>query len=92
MTMMKSDKITKVISINGDKEYDIIHHVCSICECVYSEDEGGLHRGYIGMLPVSFCPTCLNGVTDMVIQMVGFNDIDILEERIQDLKGDYDAT
>jgi len=44
------------------------------------------------MLPVSFCPTCLNGVTDMVIQMVGFNDIDILEERIQDLKGDYDAT
>ena len=76
MTMMTSDKITKVISINGDKEYDIINHVCSICECVYSEDEGGLHRGYIGILPVSFCPTCFSGIFDMVYQ----------------LKGDYDAT
>ena len=76
MTMMKSDKTAKVININNGKEYDIIHHVCSICECVYSEDEGGLHRGYIGMLPVSFCPTCFSGIFDMVDQ----------------LKGDYDAT
>jgi len=43
-------------------------HQCSICQCDYTDDEGGI-QGYIGILPVSFCPTCLSGVIDMVEQL-----------------------
>jgi hypothetical protein len=44
------------------------HHTCSICQCDYTDDEGGI-QGYIGILPASFCPTCLSGVIDMVEQL-----------------------
>lgn len=44
------------------------HHTCSICQCDYTDDEGGI-QGYIGILPASFCPTCLSGVIDMVQQL-----------------------
>ena len=84
--------MTKIIDIHTGVELEYpqkIFNVCSVCECSFcQEDEGGLVGGMIGILPVSFCPTCLNGVTDMVIQMVGFNDIDMLKERIEDLKED----
>jgi|TARA_B100000287_G_C20447156_1_gene707991 hypothetical protein len=84
--------MTKIIDIHTGVELEYpqkIFNVCSVCECSFcQEDEGGLVGGMIGILPVSFCPTCLNGVTDMVIQMEGFNDIDMLKERIEDLKED----
>ena len=38
---------------------------CTVCDCKFTEDEGGLQRGVIGMLPVSFCPTCFSGIMDM---------------------------
>ena len=38
------------------------------------------------MIPTSFCVWCLSSVTDMVIQMHGFDDIDILQERIDEIK------
>ncbi len=44
---------------------------CSICRCDFEEGEGGLHGGMIGMLPVSFCPTCLSGIFDMVSFLKG---------------------
>jgi len=44
------------------------HHTCSICQCDYTDDEGGI-QGCIGILPASFCPTCLSGVIDMVEQL-----------------------
>ena len=84
--------MTKIIDIHTGVELEYpqkIFNVCSVCECSFcQEDEGGLVGGMIGILPVSFCPTCLNGVTDMVIQMEGFNDIDMLKERIEELKED----
>ena len=84
--------MAKIIDIYTGVELEYpqkIFNVCSVCECSFcQEDEGGLVGGMIGILPVSFCPTCLNGVTDMVIQMEGFNDIDMLKERIEDLKED----
>ena len=43
-------------------------HRCSVCSCDYTDDEGGI-TGYIGILPASFCPTCLSGVIDMVEQL-----------------------
>lgn len=46
------------------------HHTCSVCSCDYTEDEGGT-VGYIGILPVAFCPTCFAGIIDMAQQYLG---------------------
>ena len=43
-------------------------HVCNVCSCDYTDDEGGI-QGYLGILPVSFCPTCYAGIVDMVEQL-----------------------
>lgn len=40
--------------------------ICTICNGEFSlEDEGG-ETGFIGMLPVTFCPTCKAGIYDYV--------------------------
>lgn len=44
---------------------------CSICSCDFDIDEEGGCCGSLGILPVQFCPTCLNGVFDMVDQLQG---------------------
>ena len=44
------------------------NHKCSVCSCDFTDDEGGIN-GYIGILPASFCPTCLSGIIDMVEQL-----------------------
>ena len=59
---------------------------CSICDSDVEEDEG--IQGYFGICPVSFCCWCYSSLTDMVIQLNGFDDKDILEERIQMIKED----
>ena len=46
---------------------------CTICDCKFTEQEGGLQRGVIGMLPVSFCPTCFSGIMDMAEYFRGYN-------------------
>ena len=58
--------------------------ICSICDSPMEDDEGIV--GEFGILPVAFCCWCSSSVTDMVIQMNGFDDIDMLEERIEYLK------
>ena len=72
---MTSDKTTTIININSGNTYETIHHVCSICECTFSEDEGGLQRGNIGILPVSFCPTCFSGLFSMLDYIRGGENI-----------------
>tara|TARA_X000001382_G_C3039582_1_gene137409 strand:- start:239 stop:454 length:216 start_codon:yes stop_codon:yes gene_type:complete len=60
--------MAKIININTGNEVEVhreIYHVCSICDSSFSESEGGVDRGYIGILPVSFCPTCLTGIMEM---------------------------
>ena len=59
---------------------------CNICDSPIEENEG--ISGYFGICPVSFCCWCVSSMTDMVIQCQGFNEIETLEERIQDLKND----
>ena len=44
-------------------------HTCKICECNFTDAEGGIH-GYFGMLAVSFCPTCYSCMCDMVGQVI----------------------
>ena len=62
--------MTKIINIKTGKEVTYpqkIHNVCSICESSFcAEEEGGLVGGAIGIIPVNFCPFCLNGIVEMV--------------------------
>ena len=58
--------------------------ICSICDSPMEDDEGIV--GEFGILPVQFCCWCYSSLTDMVIQMNGFDDIDMLKERIEYLK------
>jgi len=60
---------------------------CNICNSEIEEDNGDI-VGNFGISPVAFCVWCVSSMTDMVIQLNGFNDIDTLEERIRDLKDD----
>jgi hypothetical protein len=43
-------------------------HKCTACSCEYSDDEGGI-QGDFGILPMSFCPTCLSCMMDMADQL-----------------------
>ena len=45
-------------------------HQCNVCQCDFTDDEGGI-QGYIGIIPVAFCPTCYSGICDMVEQLDG---------------------
>ena len=58
---------------------------CNICDSEIEEDNGDV-IGYFGISPVAFCVWCMSSMTDMVIQCQGFDDIDILKERIKDLE------
>ena len=60
---------------------------CSICDSKIEEDNGDI-KGYFGICPVAFCVWCLSSMTDMVIQLNGFDDIHDLEERIRMIKED----
>ena len=58
---------------------------CNICDSEIEEDNGDI-VGQFGISPVSFCVWCVSSMTDMVIQLNSFDDIDTLQDRINDLK------
>ena len=58
---------------------------CNICDSHIEEDNGDI-VGSFGIPPVAFCVWCMSSMTDMVIQLNGFNDIEMLKERINELK------
>ena len=58
---------------------------CNICDSDIEEDNGDI-VGNFGMLHIAFCVWCISSMTDMVIQINGFDDIETLQERIEDLK------
>ena len=60
---------------------------CNICDSGIEEDNGEI-IGNFGISPVAFCVWCYSSMIDMVIQMQGFDDIDILKERIRNLEED----
>ena len=43
-------------------------HKCTACSCEYTDAEGGI-QGNFGILPMSFCPTCLSCMCDMADQL-----------------------
>ena len=60
---------------------------CNICDSEIEEDNGDV-IGNFGICPVAFCVWCISSLTSMVIQLNGFDDIDMLEERIRMIKED----
>ena len=58
---------------------------CNICDSHIEEDNGDI-VGSFGISPVAFCVWCMSSMTDMVIQLNGFDDIDTLKGRINELK------
>jgi hypothetical protein len=62
---------------------------CNICDSTIEEDNGDI-VGSFGISPVSFCVWCMSSMTDMVIQLNGFDDINTLEERINELREDIE--
>lgn len=66
--------MTKIINIHTGKEKQLQMFDCTICKCKFSEQEGGLQRGVIGMIPISFCPTCFSGIMEMADYFRGTNE------------------
>ena len=60
--MMRS---MKIIKLHTGEEREIPTFKCKICEGNFTEVEGGVCNGVIGMIPVAFCPTCFNGLLEM---------------------------
>ena len=58
---------------------------CTICDSLIEEDNGDT-IGNFGISPVAFCVWCMSSMTDMVIQLNGFDDIGALQERINGLR------
>ena len=56
---------------------------CNICG---SEIDEGDIVGNFGICPVALCVWCVSSMTDMIIQLQGYDDIDILQEKINELR------
>ena len=65
----------------------MICNKCNICDSEIEQDNGDI-VGNFGISPVAFCVWCVSSMTDMVIQLNGLDDIDVLKERIRDLEND----
>jgi hypothetical protein len=57
---------------------------CSVCQTDFTDDEGGM-LGYIGILPIAFCPFCYSGICDMVEQLDDREWEGLTEEEIVEL-------
>ena len=58
---------------------------CNICDSEIEVDNGDV-VGNFGICQVSFCVWCMSSMTDMIIQLQGFDDIDTLKERISEIE------
>ena len=63
----------------------VVVEKCNICDSEIEEDNGDI-IGNFGICPVAFCVWCMSSMTDMVIQLNGFDDIGALQEKINELR------
>jgi len=59
-------------------------HICSVCQTEFTNDEGGM-LGFIGIIPVAFCPFCFAGICDMVEQLDDREWEDLTDEEIEQM-------
>jgi hypothetical protein len=57
---------------------------CTACSCDFTDDEGGVH-GDFGVLPMSFCPTCLSCMLDMADQLNPREWVGLTDSEYQDI-------
>jgi hypothetical protein len=50
---------------------------CTICGTDYDDDEWGM-MGWLGILPLSLCPTCTTGIFSMVLQHTPVEELEEL--------------
>lgn len=65
-------------------DYDDVVLKCAICDGEFNPGTEGGRSGYIGMLPVNFCPTCHVGIMDFAESQYLHT-----EERLRDYIVDY---
>lgn len=58
---------------------------CNICDAEIDQDNGDI-VGNFGITPIAFCVWCYSSMTDMVIQLNGYNDPETLQEMLQNIK------
>ena len=63
----------------------VVVEKCNICDSEIDQEAGDI-IGNFGISPVAFCVWCMSSMTDMVIQLNGFDDIGMLQERINELR------
>ena len=61
---------------------------CSVCQTDFTDDEGGM-LGYIGILPVAFCPFCYSGICDMVEQLDDREWEGLTNDELKELCNDW---
>lgn len=54
---------------------------CSICRCDFDLDAEGGIEGWIGIIPIAFCPTCKAGIYDFAMQTWFFDDREDFYEK-----------
>jgi hypothetical protein len=58
---------------------------CSICGTEHDEEDWG-SLGWIGMLPVSFCSVCEQGIFNMVYQLTPTEQfVELIDERLEEI-------
>jgi hypothetical protein len=56
---------------------------CTICEGEFNPSTEGGRSGYIGILPVNFCPTCTAGILDFAEQNIEHTSTVVIEAGIE---------
>jgi len=62
-------------------------HECTACSCDYTDDEGGV-QGYFGIMLMSFCPTCLSSIFDMVDQLNPREWVGLTDDQVNKIYAD----
>jgi hypothetical protein len=77
-----------IIASGYDPISDPMHpagNPCSICGTEYEDDDWG-SSGWIGILPVSFCSVCEQGIFNMVYQLTPSEQlVEIIDQRLEEI-------
>jgi hypothetical protein len=58
---------------------------CSICGTEHEEEDWG-SLGWIGILPISLCPTCETGIFNMVYQLTPTEQlVELIDQRLEEI-------
>jgi hypothetical protein len=62
---------------NKDRSY--MELTCCVCSCEFDIGAEGGVDGYLGILPVAFCPMCFSGMDEFFTELHGCQDKEELD-------------